>query len=176
VRRLVLTRTGGTEQTLGVLSVREDGEPIWSCATLELPWRHNERRESCIPPGPPGGPDGGRGPKVYDVTRHVSQQYGQCFWVRSVPGRSEILIHAGNFLSDTLGCILVGREHRDFDGDDITDVTRSQDTLAELRAKAPRNFELAVRWADASDMDVAGVQELETPDAMELAREHKTAV
>ena len=71
-------------------SVRLGGR--WICQTLELPWRDNQRRVSCIPPG------------VY-----------QCRWrdgltveIADVPGRSGILIHPGNRLDETKGCILPG--------------------------------------------------------------------
>lgn len=64
--------------------------------TLEDLWRNNERMVSCIPAG------------TYTVKRHVSPKFGNCFRVEDVPGRSEILIHAGNTHVDTHGCILLG--------------------------------------------------------------------
>jgi len=54
------------------------------------------------------------------------------FHIHEVDGRSWILIHAGNFTSQILGCILVGVEHRDFNGDGITDITNSRETLRKL--------------------------------------------
>jgi len=74
------------------------------CHTLELPWRKNERRISCIPPG------------RYVALLHNSPKFGKTVWLQDVPGRSEILIHAGNVAgdrnkglrSDVDGCILVG--------------------------------------------------------------------
>jgi hypothetical protein len=67
--------------------------------------------------------------------------------VREVPDRSEILIHAGNYVSDTLGCILVGRQYTDLDGDGLTDITRSQATLAELVDRIRDPVPLVIRWA-----------------------------
>lgn len=64
--------------------------------TLEDLWRNNERMVSCIPVG------------TYKVKRHFSPKFGVCFKVEDVPGRSDILIHAGNTHNDTHGCILLG--------------------------------------------------------------------
>lgn len=66
------------------------------CMTLELPWLGNTRNVSCIPRG------------SYIIRPWVSNEHGQVYRFDEVPGRSDILIHAGNFLRDTQGCILVG--------------------------------------------------------------------
>jgi len=78
--------------TMGVLFL--EGQPRF--VTLEDPWKNNAEDESCIPSG------------VYQAVRHISPKYGECFWVRNVPGRTEILIHWGNAAKDTRGCILLG--------------------------------------------------------------------
>lgn len=69
--------------------------------TLELPWRSNHRNVSCIPEG------------SYTVIKANSPRFGECFYFRDVPGRSGILIHVGNSLADTRGCILVGLDVED---------------------------------------------------------------
>jgi hypothetical protein len=68
------------------------------CYTLEPPWLDNETNKSCIPEG------------KYYVTPWVSPTHGECFKIWNVPDREDILIHKGNWLKDTLGCILVGLE------------------------------------------------------------------
>jgi len=123
-----------------MLSVYDDGEKVYSCATLELPWKDNENRRSCIPPGP------ARKPVTYDWQRHSSPRYDECIWVRGVESRSEILVHAGNYVSDTLGCILVGRKLADINGDSLSDVTHSQATLSELLAKVSDKGTLQISW------------------------------
>lgn len=78
----------------------------FSCHTLELPWRNNERSISCIPPG------------EYPVEIRISPKYGEIYWVKDVPDRTFILIHSGNWAGDTSkgykthvnGCILLGKE------------------------------------------------------------------
>ena len=88
--------------------------------TLELPWKQNQRRISCIPEG------------AYRCIPHTSPKFGRCFWLQDVPGRSEILIHPGNFTSQILGCILPGTGHADINGDGITDVVSSRVAMSLL--------------------------------------------
>lgn len=81
--------------TTGVLSL--DGKEVMR--TLELPWKNNKSRQSCIPKG------------IYKVTRFNSPSKGKCFMLLNVDGRNHILIHVGNYPKDSLGCILVGIKH-----------------------------------------------------------------
>jgi len=66
------------------------------CHTLELPWRNNTLNSSSIPDG------------VYRLTKASSPRFDKCFYIHDVPNREGILIHVGNTLSDTKGCVLVG--------------------------------------------------------------------
>jgi hypothetical protein len=52
--------------------------------TVELPWRDNQRRVSCIPVG------------TYECALVNSPRFGRVYGVRNVPGRDHILIHASN--------------------------------------------------------------------------------
>lgn len=64
------------------------------CHTIELPWRQNARRISCIPEG------------RYALRLCHSARYGEHLEVTGVPGRSAILIHAANdALKELKGCI-----------------------------------------------------------------------
>ena len=71
-------------------------------ATLELPWRDNEIGRSCIPEGTY---------KCVFLTRSESGKYKNTWLLQDVPGRSQILIHKGNFVHNTRGCILPGLKH-----------------------------------------------------------------
>ncbi|MDL2322341.1 DUF5675 family protein [Desulfosarcina sp. OttesenSCG-928-B08] len=97
---LNLQRETGTDQgTFGKLS----GEGL-DLHTLELPWRNNQSKYSCIPPG------------EYLCSLCESPRFGKVYEVSNVPGRTHILIHSGNFAGDTTkelkssveGCILLG--------------------------------------------------------------------
>lgn len=66
---------------------------------LERPWLNNQRNISCIPAG------------EYIATfmpRSASGKYKRVFHVQAVSGRSGILIHNGNVVSHTRGCLIIG--------------------------------------------------------------------
>lgn len=97
--------------------------------TGELPWRDNARNISCIPEGD------------YLCNPHISPKHGHCFWLQSVPGRSEILIHAANWVgskcegykSQLEGCIAIGMElKKDVGAKDQDMISKSQIALAKL--------------------------------------------
>jgi len=79
--------------TIGILLIDEE----LFCVTLEDAWSYNIVGNSCIPQG------------VYVCKRHISPKFGETFEVQDVPNRTNILFHAGNWASDTTGCILLGR-------------------------------------------------------------------
>lgn len=116
-----LTRTYQGSNTLGQIEVfNEDDEVIETLYTLELPWKGNKRRVSCIPIG------------VYTVKKHNSPKFGSCFWIQNVPNRSEILIHPANYTRQLLGCIAVGLDHADINRDGELDTTSSKLAMKEL--------------------------------------------
>lgn len=96
------------------------------CHTLELPWRSNDKNISCIPEG------------SYAVIKASSPRFGECFYFRDVPARSGILIHAGNSVADTRGCILVG-----LDTDD-KNVLHSRLAMDRLLSVLPETFNVDV--------------------------------
>lgn len=100
--KLTLVRdTFGYGGTLGVLSV--DGE--YFCNTLEPCLGITEKygkygRGACIKPG------------TYSIDLHYSPKFKRyMLTLCAVPLRSGILIHSGNTVEDTQGCILVGVLH-----------------------------------------------------------------
>jgi hypothetical protein len=120
------------KQTTGVLNVVRNGVIVWQCHTLELPWLGNHRQISCIPTG------------SYNVKRRHSSKYGQHFHLVNVPNRDLILIHAGNFYHQTLGCILVGMDVKDIDKDGILDVSDSALAMRKLLELLPQEFTLDI--------------------------------
>lgn len=64
------------------------------CKTIELPWKENKRRESCIPEG------------RYLLKKRTSEKFKQHLILMAVPGRDLILIHpANNAIKELAGCI-----------------------------------------------------------------------
>ena len=80
--------------TFGLLTLAD-----LNCVTMELPWNDNRRDISCIPAG------------VYPLTERTYYKKGyQAIHVKDVPDRGHILMHIGNSLDDTRGCILVASQ------------------------------------------------------------------
>ena len=94
--KLTLYRlTSSNHGTLGVLY----GPRGMICYTMEPPWRGNKKNVSSIPPD------------VYTgeyLNRSASGKYRDVYHIVGVDGRRGILIHKGNIVSDTFGCILPG--------------------------------------------------------------------
>lgn len=121
------------KQTTGKLFVYDDDNNLeLSLFTLELPWKDNKRRVSCIPEG------------EYKVIKHISPKFGECLWVQDVPNRSEILVHRGNFHSQILGCVLAGLDLKDINKDGYKDVTSSVKAMKKLLKVVPSEFQLTI--------------------------------
>ena len=62
--------------------------------SIELPWKDNLARVSCIPEG------------RYELVKWYSPKFGNHFRVLSVPGRSLIMVHPANdAIKELKGCI-----------------------------------------------------------------------
>lgn len=131
------------DATLGTLQVGD-----LKLATLEEGWIKNPfgrggqrrqpgKRESCVDDG------------AYVLEEHDTPKHPHCWalvnprlgvWHSSVPpglpyGRSAILIHAGNTVEDTEGCILVGMRHAfGLAGEPRAFILESRNALEQLRA------------------------------------------
>lgn len=93
---LALSRTYHGEGSNG--EVRHNGVLI--CRTIELPWRLNRRRVSCIPEG------------RYVLAPRYTAKRGRHIKVVNVPGRDAILIHPANHAkTELLGCIAPVSQH-----------------------------------------------------------------
>ena len=110
--------------TLGKLAIK-----CYEFSTLELPWRENQKRISCIPVGD------------YDIKIKNSKKFGECIELLNVSNRSGILIHSGNTHFDTTGCILNGEnavenfydeKHKSYCNYGITNSKNSIDKLIKI--------------------------------------------
>jgi hypothetical protein len=87
---LELSRTYFPDGTNGKLEC--DGKLI--CLTIELPWKNNEKKVSCIPEG------------KYFIKKRYSKKFQWHLEVLDVENRSLILFHpANNALQELNGCI-----------------------------------------------------------------------
>lgn len=122
MNKLILTRDLMTDQvTHGRLQiVAPSGAILFSCFSLELPWNDNKVGASCIPPG------------TYKLLHRSSPKYGNHLHVLDVPGRSYILIHPANYVSQLRGCIAPGMGRVDLNGDKILDVSNSRVAMEQV--------------------------------------------
>ncbi len=117
----------GTFGKLVLVIPTSGGSITWECHTLELPWKDNRTKLSCIPAG------------TYTSSPVRSPKFGDVYGVHNVPGRSAILIHAGNYggdiekglKSDIEGCILLGMGRGTLTGQPA--LTMSRDAIARFR-------------------------------------------
>ena len=86
-------------------------------ATLELPWLNNQPFVSCISPG------------TYKAVKTYSNTFGWCIHILYAQNRYGILIHAGNFYTNTKGCILVGNHFSYINADNQIDISNSKESL-----------------------------------------------
>lgn len=97
--------------TLGIWKI--DGKAY--SATLEPPDLNNAPNVSNIPIGD------------YIMKRYSSEKYPNTWEITGVLNRSKILVHAGNTVDDTHGCILLGESFNKFNGNRF--ITNSGNTF-----------------------------------------------
>jgi len=105
----------------------DDGD-VFLCHTLELSYKNNQKNISSVPEG------------EYTLRGRRSAKFKKHQILENVPGRSYILIHAGNYPRNTQGCILPGM------GKGRNTVTSSRVALKGLnrRAKAKKHLRLKI--------------------------------
>ena len=130
--RATLARHYTPSATYGIFNASNEFGLLFNCVTLELPSLNNQKNISCIPEG------------KYKVVKHNSPKFGNCFYIKNVTGRDEILIHHGNYTKDTHGCILVGEYFDDINNDGIRDVVNSKKTMDKLNKMLADEFELTI--------------------------------
>ena len=124
--------TENRHQTLGHFYLYDREQQLFDCVVLELADRGNQRSISRICGG------------EYLCVRRNSKKYGSHFILKDVEGRDMILIHFGNYYTDTRGCILFGRSFGDINKDGLKDITSSRNTIREFMDIAPLEFKLTI--------------------------------
>ncbi|MGR3221325.1 MAG: DUF5675 family protein [Candidatus Anammoxibacter sp.] len=140
--RLILYRTFQNNiQTLGEMFVVKGEKVLFKCAALELPYKHNQLRISCVLNG------------IYKCIKRAATKSipYEHILLLDVDGRSGICIHIGNWFTDILGCILVGTRHVDikkngvYDGE--LDVASSGKAFNKIMKLLPNEFDLEIKQA-----------------------------
>lgn len=120
----------GEDCTLGKLYFGEDVVEI-----LELPWKNNLPKISCIPEG------------EYEVEKTYSPAFKKKLWlVKNVPNRSGIRIHTANYVHELLGCLAPGLKRYDLNKDGIMDISDSRKALDLMNESLPDKFKLKIIW------------------------------
>ena len=120
--QLIRTKDNG-KQTKGFLQLKDSqAEIIFHCQTLELSYKNNTRKISCIKSG------------TYQVIPNLSFKHGRSLRLLNVIGRDNVLIHSGNFNNQTHGCILIGNGWSDINKDGQLDLLNSKITMDTLLA------------------------------------------
>ena len=110
------------KQSLGICYVKdEDGNIIFKSQSIERGWKDNQRNVSCVPDG------------TYPVVLEYSPRFKTFLYeLKDVPNRAECKFHAANYARQLNGCIALGENRTDIDGDGYYDVTNSKNTMAKF--------------------------------------------
>lgn len=166
MKTVIVSRTFlDSKQSLGELSVNENGVSLFSCKTLELPWKENRQQISCIPPTMRSNMDGlVRLANTYKCKYTKSPLFSKnatakarltdpnhpevevyTYAIQNVPGRAGIRIHAAAYYYHLLGCIGLGSALKDLNADQELDIIHSGDTCRKfVEVMGKEDFDLEI--------------------------------
>lgn len=120
------------KKTLSLCQIWDGSKSLYSYVAIELPWRDNKPNVSRIVPN------------EYDCTatrkatpnpRTKEREYALFF--PYVPGRSQIMSHVANYVTELEGCIGPGLMFSDIDNDGVIDVANSRKALEQIERYFP---------------------------------------
>ena len=118
----------GSDETLGWLYVMDNKETLGVFATLEKPWKENAKNLSCIPKG-----------RYLCTRRNPTQKFNyEHILINGVPNRDAILMHIGNYVTNSQGCTLIGTDFADINKDGLKDITESRNAFMKLMKIFPK--------------------------------------
>lgn len=123
LKTIIISRDDSSDdQTLGVCYIKDEcNEIIFKSESIERGWIDNKKRISCIPVG------------TYPVRLEYSNRFKKKLYeIYKVENRSECKFHAANYARQLNGCIALGQNRKDIDGDGFKDVTSSRLTMAKF--------------------------------------------
>lgn len=129
LQRFILTKY----YSLGSLKIcDENGLILFECYTLELPFISNQKNISSIPTND------------YECKLIISPKFGIVFQVLNVVNRGNILIHKGNYTTDTHGCILVGSGFKMNNDKTNCTLKESKKAFTKLMSLGMKSFNLKI--------------------------------
>ena len=138
MKTILISRIFGNEnKTLGEFKIYDNNLPVFECKNIELPWKENKRRISCIPANEYIG---------IAITRPSNKKYA--IHIQNVPGRDAILIHQAGRANQLLGCIAPGMTFQDTNKDGIIDVTDSKDAMIAIEKLIPLGQKCRIKIVD----------------------------
>jgi hypothetical protein len=135
MKLIVERKSDNGVETLGTLSLIDNNIAVFKCVTLELPDKNNQQQISCIPKNTYKCSKVGASTNI--PYKHIA--------IENVPNRSGVCIHKANYVSQLRGCIAVGKDIVDINGDKQLDITASGITFDNLMALLPDKFELEIK-------------------------------
>ncbi len=132
LRAILIRLLQDDQQTLGEMHFYDGIKRLLTVKVLELPDRENQRAISRINAG------------KYKCVLRWPSKYKWHFILLDVEGRDYILIHFGNYFTDTKGCLIVGNNFADINKDGYNDVTSSKKTIQRILNLPGDEFELTI--------------------------------
>jgi len=116
MKHVVVIRTyDDGKEKLGYGFVFDGLNKLYEGKTLELPWRDNRRRISCVPAD------------SYLLELEYSPRFKEDLWeLKDVEDRSECKFHAANWVEQLNGCISNATSFKDLNKDGRMDVAKSR--------------------------------------------------
>lgn len=107
---------------------------LFDCYTLELAYRDNKERISCIPTG------------TYIFEKWKSFKFGKVLKGKDIPNRDMIYFHSGNSHKDTLGCILVGSEYKQCEINGNFEIYQSRIAMDMINKLIPESVTITIKY------------------------------
>src|SRR5690606_5879157 len=106
---------------------------VYVGVSLERGWKNNQNNVSCAPEG------------TYDLVLEYSPRFKKDLWeLYGVPNRKEIKFHNANYWRELEGCIALGLQFKDIDGDGDPDITSSGPTMKKFHELMKGNLKTKV--------------------------------
>jgi len=120
-KQIIINRgTDTPHQNLGTIELFIDDVLHFAAVKLELPYKDNKRRISSIKKG------------RYLADIYYSKSKGRVLLLKNVENRTYIEVHAGNYYTQILGCVIIGRRFKFINKDKVLDIAESKETLNAL--------------------------------------------